>query len=151
MLLGRGGSCGCREHSALAVGGKCGAGASRTCHSIDMPRAMSMVLRSWALPVAGSITAAAPENACYGALCSHSKAAPVEANTPSVGPLPSASYPSLGTQMGYLGAGSPGAGHRWADTNKRPHPCLVFRNPEWFQGFREVGWVLAEVRVGVPH
>ncbi|XP_003365828.2 cyclin-dependent kinase 16 isoform X4 [Equus przewalskii] len=50
-------------------------------------------------PMAGSITAAAPKNACCGALCSHSEAAPIEANTPPVGPLTSASHPSLSTQV----------------------------------------------------
>lgn len=62
---------------------------------------------------AGSIIAAAPEKACCGGLCSHSEAAPIEANTSPVGPLPSASHPSLNTQVCYLGAGSPGAGGRY--------------------------------------
>lgn len=79
-----------------------------------------------------SITSAAPENACCRALCSHTEAAFIETNSPSVGPLPSASHPSLSTQVGYLGAGCPEAGHRWAGTGKGSHPCQVSRNPEWF-------------------
>lgn len=62
---------------------------------------------------AGSIIAAAPEKACCGGLCSHSEAAPIEANISPVGPLPSASHPSLNTQVCNLGAGSPGAGGRY--------------------------------------
>ncbi|OWJ99564.1 CDK16 [Cervus elaphus hippelaphus] len=50
-------------------------------------------------PMAGSISAAAPENACCRALCSHSEAAPKEANTSPVVPFPSASHPSLSTQV----------------------------------------------------
>lgn len=51
-------------------------------------------------PMAGSIRAAAPENACCRALCSHSEAAPKGANTSPVVPFPSASHPSLNTQVG---------------------------------------------------
>uniref|UniRef100_G1M3C8 cyclin-dependent kinase n=1 Tax=Ailuropoda melanoleuca TaxID=9646 RepID=G1M3C8_AILME len=50
-------------------------------------------------PTAGPITTAAPKNACCGGLCSHSEAAPIEANSPPVGPLPSASHPGLNTQV----------------------------------------------------
>jgi hypothetical protein len=53
--------------------------------------------------VAASITAAAPEDACCGALCSHSKPATLETNNLLGGPLPSASHPILSTQVDYLG------------------------------------------------
>lgn len=102
-------------------------------------------------PMARSITAAAPENTCCGALCSHSETAPLETSMPSVGPLPSASHPSLSTQVSSLGSGSPGAGHRWAGTDKGPHSCQVSRNPEWFQGSTMVGWTPTQVRFSVFH
>nr|KAF6435167.1 cyclin dependent kinase 16 [Rousettus aegyptiacus] len=55
-----------------------------------------------------SITSAAPENACCRALCSHTEAAFIETNSPSVGPLPSASHPSLSTQIGLDESGGGG-------------------------------------------
>lgn len=96
-------------------------------------------------PMAGFITAAAPKNAC----CSHSGAAPMETNIPSVGPLPSAIHPRPSTQVGYLGAGFPGAGCKWAGTDKGPHPCQVSRNPEWFQNSSVDEWALTQVHVSV--
>lgn len=77
-------------------------------------------------PVAGSISAAAP-SACCGTPCSHNEAAAMEATAASVGPFPSASHPSLSTQVGYLGAGSPGAGRcRWWALTKVPLlPVLI--------------------------
>lgn len=73
-------------------------------------------------PVAGSISAAAP-SACCGTPCSHNEAAAMEATAASVGPFPSASHPSLSTQVGCLGAGSPGAGRSrwWAPTEVPIH------------------------------
>ncbi|XP_033616063.1 cyclin-dependent kinase 16 isoform X3 [Fukomys damarensis] len=50
-------------------------------------------------PMAGSVTDAAPEDACCGVLCSHSEATTVETNNPLVGPLPSVSYTSLRIQV----------------------------------------------------
>lgn len=98
----------------------------------------------------GYISAAAPENACCGGLCSHSEAAPIRASTSPVGPLPSASHPGLNTQVCYLGRGYPGAGCRWASTDKGPYLCQVYRNPEWFQGSTVVGWILTQVHVSIP-
>lgn len=102
-------------------------------------------------PTAGPITATAPENACCGGLCSHSEAAPIEANSPPVGPLPSASHPGLNTQVCYSGVGSPGAGCRWVGTDKSPHLCQVSGNPKCFKASTVVGWALTQVRVSVPH
>lgn len=93
-------------------------------------------------PMARSITATAPENICYGFFYSHSEIIPRGTNTPSVGPLPTASHPRLRTQVGYLGAGSPGAGHRCAGTDKYPNSCQVSRSPEWFQDSTVTGWTL---------
>nr|XP_017205253.1 cyclin-dependent kinase 16 isoform X5 [Oryctolagus cuniculus] len=50
-------------------------------------------------PKPGSITAAAPDNTCCGAFCSHSEAATLETISLPSGPLPSASHPSLSTQV----------------------------------------------------
>lgn len=102
-------------------------------------------------PTAGTITTAAPENACCRGLCSRSEAAPIEADSPPVGPLPSASHPGLNTQVRYLGLGSPGTGCRWAGTDKGPHLCQVSGNPEWLQASAVVGWELTQVHVSVPH
>lgn len=53
-------------------------------------------------PMARSVTATALENVYCEALYSHSEAAPIQTSIPSVGLLPSASHPSLSTQVGYL-------------------------------------------------
>ncbi|EPQ10614.1 hypothetical protein D623_10006074 [Myotis brandtii] len=83
-------------------------------------------------PMARFITAAAPKNTC----CSHRGAASLETCVPSVGPLPSAIHPRLGTQVGYLGAGSPGAG-RQALTKVPVHA----RFPEVLSGSRTPQWL----------
>lgn len=63
-------------------------------------------------PMVGFITDAVSKNACSGAACSHSEAAPIDTDIPSVEPLLLASHLRLRTQVGYLGTGSPGAGCR---------------------------------------
>lgn len=105
-------------------------------------------------PMARSITAAAPENTCCGTLCSHSETAPIETNIPSVGPLPSASHPSLSTQVGSLGSGAPElAIGGQALTRHARYPGILSgsRAPQWLGGhqhkfgsacFTRLSWVL---------
>ena len=67
-------------------------------------------------PVVGFITDTVSKNACSGAVCSHSEAAPVDTDISSVEPLLLASHLRLRTQVGYSETGSPGTGCRWGGT-----------------------------------
>lgn len=95
-------SVGHREHSAWQLGtmwGWCQRNMPFHGRTQDLVTSPSALTEPLVPNVTASIATAAPEDSCCGALCSHSETIALEnSNLPS-GPLPSASHPSLSTQV----------------------------------------------------